>query len=226
MNDLELAKSLLASSGKQPSDPQFQWLAHELHDGLLQWVIGARMQVESALAKLDKDSAAAGNLNQAIALMLKALAEGRSLIGFFENQEIGECDAIKEIANFIDSVQSLLADRGQSIHLELPNPNWPEMPKQRAWSLLRFVQQAIQNAIQHAGPTSIEVRLGWSVTTNVPTIVASVGDHGIGFDTTSQAPEGHFGLNSLQQRANMCGGRFQLESSPGNGCRVALFVPV
>ena len=226
MNDRELAKLEVACASKQPNDSQYQWLAHELHDGLLQWVVGARMQVESALAKLDKDSAAARNLDQAISHMLKALAEGRSLIGFFENQDIGECDAIKEIASFIDSVQSLVADRGQSLQINLPNPPWPELPKQYAWSLLRFVQQVVQNAIQHAGPTRIDVRLGWDATGDEPTVVASVEDQGVGFDATLPAPEGHFGLQSLQQRARMCGGRFKLESSLGKGCQVALFVPV
>ena len=226
MNEGELAKSELATEGKPSLDPQYRWLAHELHDGLLQWVIGARMQVESALAKLDKDSAAARNLEQAIAHMLNALAEGRSLIGFFENQEIGECDVIKEIGNFIDSLQSLVADRQQSLQLELPNPCWPELPKQAAWSLLRFVQQAVQNAIQHAGPTRIEVRLGWSETVAEPLIMVSVEDHGLGFDTTLQVQAGHIGLQSLQQRANMCCGRLAVESSPGKGCRVALLVPV
>jgi signal transduction histidine kinase len=157
--------------------------------------------------------------------MLKALAEGRSLIGFFENQKLGDCDATKEISSFIDSVQSLVADRGQSLQIELPSSVWPELPKQHAWSLLRFVQQAVQNAIQHAGPTQIKVRLGWDVKDD-SIMVVIVEDQGVGFDSTLSAPEGHFGLQSLQQRANMCGGRFKLESSPGNGCRIALFVPI
>ncbi|MDX1927126.1 MAG: histidine kinase [Pirellulaceae bacterium] len=226
MKDSEFAKSELGFGGRHPNDSQYQWLAHELHDGLLQWVVGARMQVESALTKLDKDSPAARNLDQAIAHMLNALAEGRSLIGFFENQEVGECDAIKEINNFVESVQSLVHDRGQSLRIELPHPTWPDLPKQHAWSLLRFVQQAVQNAIQHAGPTQIEVRLGWSAAGDGACLVASVEDQGVGFDPTLQAPEGHYGLQSLQQRSHMCGGRFELEAAPGHGCRVTLYVPV
>jgi signal transduction histidine kinase len=225
MTDSEFAKSELKYAGKQANDLQYQWLAHELHDGLLQWVVGARMQVESALVKLDKHSPAARNLEQAITLMLNALSEGRSLIAFFENQEVGECDVIKEIANFVESVQSLVSDRGQVLRVEVANPQWPDLPKQHAWSLLRFVQQAVQNAIQHAGPTHIDVRMGWENTDDESFIVASVEDQGVGFDTSLQAPEGHFGLLSLQQRAHMCGGRFELESSPGNGCRVTLLVP-
>ena len=226
MNDSELGESKLDVTSEQGNKSQFRWLAHELHDGLLQWVVGARMQVESALAKLDKDSAAAQNLEHAIVHMLKALAEGRSLIGFFDNQEMGECDAVKEISQFVDSIQSLIADRGQTLRFELPNPAWPDLPKHQAWSLLRFVQQAVQNAIQHAGPTAIAVRLGWETAGDTSSVVASVEDEGVGFDATIPAPPGHFGLQSLQQRANMCGGRFKLVSSPGQGCRVALTIPI
>lgn len=227
MNDSEWTKpkSELACSDKLVGDSQYRWLAHELHDGLLQWVVGARMQVESALSKLEKDSPVARQLEQAVAHMLKALAEGRSLIGFFEGQEIGECGAVREIAAFIDSVQSLANDRGQTIRLELPNPLWPDLPKQVAWSLLRFVQQAVQNAIQHAGPAHIDVRLSWKNSSDEPSIAVGIEDDGVGFDTTRQALEGHIGLQSLQQRAQMCGGRFSLKSAPGKGCQVALSVP-
>ena len=173
------------------------------------------------------DSAATGNLDQAITHMLNALTEGRSLIGFLENQEVGDCDAIKEIANFIESVQSLVTDRGQSLRMEIPDaPMARDLPKQHAWSLLRFVQQAVQNAIQHAGPTQIDVHLGWDTTVDESSVTVSVEDRGVGFDTSLQTPVGHYGLQSLQQRAHMCGGRFELVSAPGQGCRATLCVPL
>lgn len=211
---------------KADGGQQFRWLAHELHDGLLQWVVGARMQVESALAKIDKESIASANLDQAIVYLLNALAEGRSLIGFLDHQEIGDCDVEASIAQFVNTMQALVEQRGQTLHLDLPSPGWPAFPKQQAWSALRFVQQAVQNAIQHAGPTSIVVRLGWVDAENASVIRAVVEDHGNGFDATVEAPAGHFGLQSLQQRATMCGGRFRLETSPGNGCRVTLEAPL
>jgi signal transduction histidine kinase len=225
MTESEPHKADWASGKTHTGQQQFQWLAHELHDGLLQWVIGARMQVESALAKLDQESPAAANLRQAVAHMLNALAEGRTLIGFLENQEIGECDVVKEITLFIETVRSFAAHRGQALRIELPSPNWPSLPKQHAWSLLRFVQQAVQNAIQHAGPTTIAVQLGWATCAPEPMLFASVEDHGVGFDPKHEVAEGHFGLQSLQQRVRMCGGRFELVASPGKGCRVTAILP-
>ncbi len=214
---------------------QYRWLAHELHDGLLQWVVGARMQMEAALAKVEKDSAAAANLDQAIVHLLNALAEGRSLIGFLDHQELGDCDAMASIAQFVDAMQTLVEQSGQTLHLELPSPSWPAIPKQHAWSVLRFVQQAVQNAIQHAGPTSIVVQLGWvdagssgreSAGLNGSMVRAIVEDQGRGFDSEIESRAGHFGLQSLQQRASMCGGRFRLITSPGAGCRAILEMPI
>ena len=203
----------------------YRWLAHELHDGLLQWVVGARMQVEAAAAKLGEDSEATGNLKQAIAHLLNALSEGRELIGFLENQELSDCDAVVAIENFIESMQALATQRGQKLTFERPDPDWPSISKQHAWSILRFVQQAVQNAIQHAGPASVSVRLGWGSTSSEAVVVAAVHDDGRGFDATVEPPAGHFGLQSLQQRANMCGGRFAIETAPGAGCRVELEIP-
>ena len=208
-------------------DSQYRWIAHELHDGLLQWVVGARMQVEAAATKLGKDSEAAANLEQATVHLLNALAEGRGLIGFLETQELGDCDAVAAVASFMESMHSLTEQRQQTLRFDRPEPDWPSIAKPQAWSILRFVQQAVQNAIQHAGPANIAVCLGWSSTrSNDPAIIAVVQDNGRGFDSKVEPPVGHFGLQSLQQRANMCGGRFTLKTAIGAGCRVELEVPV
>jgi len=245
MSNNELSEADPTDDADADGARQYRWLAHELHDGLLQWVVGGRMQIEAALAKLDKDSVATANLDQAIVHLLNALTEGRSLIGFLDHQEIGDCDVVASIAHFVDAMQSLVEQRGQTLHLELPSPSWPAISKQHAWSVLRFVQQAVQNAIQHAGPTSIVVQLEWLDTELAATggqrdlsdereageqsesvIRVMVEDQGRGFDSTIQPLAGHFGLQSLQQRAKMCGGRFRLKTSLGAGCRATLEVPI
>jgi signal transduction histidine kinase len=38
--------------------------------------------------------------------------------------------------------------------------------------------------------------------------------------------EGGFGLFSIRERLESIGGRFRLESSPGNGTKVTLMVPI
>ncbi len=233
----ELGKAELTSSENHGGATHYRWLAHELHDGLLQWVVGARMQVEAAVAKLGNDSAAVTNLEQAIVHLLNALAEGRELIGFLDRQEVGECDLDSSIAKFLEAMQPLVEQRGQSLqfesqhaepsHEESQLTNLPAISRQTAWSVLRFVQQAVQNAIQHAGPASVCVRLKWNIEVDDEgTLHVSVEDNGRGFDPKVELPAGHFGLQSLQQRANMCGGVFTLRTAPVAGCYVSLDVPL
>ena len=51
MNQSELSEQVESPDEPPPDDSRYRWLAHELHDGLLQWVVSARMQVEAGLAK-------------------------------------------------------------------------------------------------------------------------------------------------------------------------------
>jgi signal transduction histidine kinase len=52
----------------------------------------------------------------------------------------------------------------------------------------------------------------------------SVVDDGSGFDQ-GNARRGHFGLESMHERAKAVGGDLQLISAPGAGTRVLLTVP-
>ncbi len=84
----------------------------------------------------------------------------------------------------------------------MPEPPWPALPNAVAWSIVRFAQQAIQNAIQHAGPATISVRLGWAVKReNELQLELVVRDNGVGFDPAAPVPAGISGLASLHQRA-------------------------
>ena len=52
----------------------------------------------------------------------------------------------------------------------------------------------------------------------------SVRDDGCGFD--ARAPtRGRFGLLTMRERAEACGGRLELDSAPGRGTRLRALVP-
>lgn len=55
-------------------------------------------------------------------------------------------------------------------------------------------------------------------------IVLTVRDDGLGFDTTTDH-RGHYGLVGMTERAEVIGGRLELESTPGAGTVVRAFVP-
>jgi NarL family two-component system sensor histidine kinase LiaS len=51
-------------------------------------------------------------------------------------------------------------------------------------------------------------------------------DNGVGFDTPSSLPPGHYGLRNLHERAHGLGGAVTIRSAPGQGTAVDVRVPV
>lgn len=89
--------------------------------------------------------------------------------------------------------------------------------------LYRIVQEAISNARRHSGATDAGVRVFYED----GTVVAEVFDEGRGF-SHGAAVEGERGLGLLgmEERATMVGGRLTVDSSPDEGTRVRVTIPV
>jgi len=90
----------------------------------------------------------------------------------------------------------------------------------------RVAQEAVTNAIRHAAPHRIEVR----VRAHSNGLEISVSDDGKGFDAKAaqEAPATGkmLGLLGMQERAKMLGGRVRIDSSPGKGTRVQVHIPL
>ncbi len=201
-----------------------RWIAYELHDGLLQWMVGARMQLEVAIG--DADPAARDRkLKHTQRYIELAIEEGRALIGFLEQPtQQGELDFAGLLQAFTRSMGPLAESQQQQILVSLPAVQWPSLPQAVIWNLLRISQQAVRNAVEHAGPAVIRIEVGRS---DDGCLLLSVSDDGVGYDLQrrGQPAAGHFGVSSMQHRARLVGGTLEIFTSPGEGCRVTCTVP-
>jgi signal transduction histidine kinase len=89
--------------------------------------------------------------------------------------------------------------------------------------LYRIAQEAIRNAQKHAQAGLIAITLGQ---TEGGTSLR-VADDGVGFDPGEALRHlpGHLGLASIRERATMAGGHFTLQSAPGAGCVLEVWIP-
>lgn len=93
--------------------------------------------------------------------------------------------------------------------------------------LFRSFQEALQNVRKHAKASRVTVELangpedGW--------VTLTVSDDGVGFDPEAVLPKAvassHLGLQSLQQRVELAGGRAEVVSRPNAGTRLIVSVP-
>jgi signal transduction histidine kinase/ligand-binding sensor domain-containing protein len=90
--------------------------------------------------------------------------------------------------------------------------------------ILRIVQEAVTNALMHANPAGVWVRLEMEVSC----LRVLVRDNGRGFHNCSSfsASLGHFGLVGMRERAERVGGQLKISSEVGVGTEVELEVPL
>jgi signal transduction histidine kinase len=83
-------------------------------------------------------------------------------------------------------------------------------------AVLRLVQEALSNAIKHAEPELVEVRL----LREASAVRVEIHDDGAGFDASAVAARHGMGLRLMRERVEELGGTFDLRTSPGKGTMV------
>ena len=100
-----------------------------------------------------------------------------------------------------------------------------DVPQFVAGNLLLVAQEALHNAVHHAGARQIEVvATGDAVAGSID---LTVRDDGRGFTPGSQLgpDQGHFGLSGMRERIERLGGTLSIQSQPGSGTTVRAVVP-
>jgi signal transduction histidine kinase len=87
-------------------------------------------------------------------------------------------------------------------------------------ALYRIAQEALTNAAKHAQARHV----GMVLQTRPEDIELTICDDGRGFDPRAVKP-GHFGLNTMQERAEEIGASLSITSRPGKGTEVVVRWP-
>jgi signal transduction histidine kinase len=89
--------------------------------------------------------------------------------------------------------------------------------------LYRVAQEALANVRKHARASRVDVCLG----ERENGFSIRITDDGVGFDAGDRAesPEGHLGLTSMRDRAEMTGGVLSISSRPDRGTVVDIWIP-
>ena len=95
-------------------------------------------------------------------------------------------------------------------------------PPDVALGLYRIAQEALANTVRHADATTAEVTLQASA----GSARLTVADDGAGFDPEEARRAGGVGLASIEERAQLLGGRCRIASAPGAGTRIEVTVPL
>jgi signal transduction histidine kinase len=189
-------------------------LALELHDVVSQKLFSLVLTAEAAATQLDRDvPAARQQLERLGELAREALDELRSLIFGLRPPDL-ERDGLEGALR--KEVEMLSGVHGVEIELTSDQSDG-DGDAARNLALMRIVDEALHNALQHAHAQHIRVRLtndGIEVT-----------DDGVGFEPDKpELRSHHLGLTSMEERARELGATIEIRSAPGAGTKVRLKV--
>ena len=91
-----------------------------------------------------------------------------------------------------------------------------------ALCIFRIVQEALRNLKKYSGAEEAEVDLRMTG----GRLEISVRDEGRGFSLSDLGQNGGIGIRSMEQRARLLGGTFEIHSEPGKGTTLEAWVPV
>jgi signal transduction histidine kinase len=198
-------------------------ISRECHDTLMAGFAAISWQLE-ATAKLFRDSglastAAAESCELARSMVAHCQAEARRII--WDLRESDEVTSIFSQALTRSLAANHVQGRAQTT-LEVEGEEIPLAPG-CVHHLVSIGQEAVSNAIRHAGPTQILVHVKFAS----DALYLSIRDDGCGFQQShrSSTRNGHFGIAVMQERVRKLGGAFRIHSQPGSGTEVAVEVP-
>lgn len=183
-------------------------ILQDMHDGM-----GSQLVTALRLVKRED-----GDRTVAARNIEEALQDLRLIIDSLDDANQG---LMPKLADLRYRLEPRLAELGIRLNWEVEAlPELAHLAPQCALNAMRIVQEALNNAVKHARPASITIR----VARHGAGAVICVSDDGSGFDTDATARAGR-GLSGMRKRAEQIGASLDVERREAGGTAVSLHFP-
>ena len=202
----------------EAGDHERHLISCEIHDGLAQQLAGALMEFEAYDCLKEKNSAQAAKAHAiGVQMVRDGHAEARRLIGGLRPPQLGE-------GGVLAAIESLVQESSERTKIEIEfcsNVAQLAIAPMLENTIFRIVQECLANACRHSKSKRVKIEL----TRRDDQLRIEVQDWGVGFKM-DYARAGHFGLENIQERAKVFGGRAVIKSSPRQGTHIAVELPL
>jgi signal transduction histidine kinase len=194
-----------------------QRLAHEMHDTLAQSFAGIGFQLQAIRNGIVEDkSVLIQQLDLASSLVRHSHEEARRSLATLHPESLESQDVL--IA--LDVCARRMVEGGSvQVHSEREGDQRP-IPLRIADTLYRIGQEAVANAVRHASPTTLTIR----ITHQENRVALEIEDDGTGFLQSNDLLS--FGIRGMRRRAQSISAEFQIQSIPGKGTRIRVSAPL
>jgi signal transduction histidine kinase/ligand-binding sensor domain-containing protein len=194
-------------------------VSRELHDTLLQSLVGVVLQLEPIAKTFVLEPVVARNQISRIRRQVEAsIREARETIKNLRSPLL----KVRDLATALEEFgQEAVAESGSSFSAVIEGSAL--LPPDIEGELFRIGQEAITNSARHAGAAHIQLLLNFGERA----VTLRVSDDGCGFDLDPLAVSAdHYGLTTMKERAEELHGELIITSSIGHGTVVETVVPM
>ena len=196
-------------------------LARDLHDAVTQKLFSIRAHARAAAVLAARDPVDAARVRTEIEVVgtlgAEAHAELRAAIDGLAPPDLGAAGLAESLRRY-----AVLAGQAHGVPVTFTAGDLPALGPRAEAALYRVAQEALHNALRHAGAAGVRVALSTAPSTAPRRVVLEVSDDGHGF--APEAPSGGLGLASMRERAAAAGAALTIRSGK-KGTLVRMTVP-
>jgi two-component system sensor histidine kinase DegS len=217
-----------AGGGKSPlasvemlvnaQETERQRLSRQMHDGPAQALSNFILQTEIAMRLFDIDAVQAkSELNSLKTSAMGTFQKVRNFIFELRPMMLDDLGLTPTVRRYADAFKE---QTGLDINVTVTGSERRLEPYLEVM-LFRAIQELLGNAARHSQGTMVKVMLDMGD----ERIRVSVDDNGRGFDPDVVKQGSSLGLKLIQERSEMLGGSFEMDSAIGKGARISFAVP-
>ncbi len=204
----------------QAEDGERRRLAYDIHDGLAQLIISADIHMNNFVSIRREDrQRAEGELDKGMKRLKASLTEVRRVVSELRPSTLDDFGLVNTLRRH---VEQLAEEQGWQHTFSENLGEEARLDAAIETGVFRIVQESLNNIRKYSRTRRVQVDLreegDW--------LYVRVQDWGRGFDLDeARQREGHFGLSSMEERARLLGGSFEIDTHPGGGTVVRVQVP-
>lgn len=196
-------------------------LSREIHDTLLQSLVGLSLQIDSAARDLDRRPSRTRDQLLTMRQQVEGyIRETRQSIWDLRSTQLDR----EGLIGSLQSIGERLTAEKVPFSLTVTGTPRPCPPKIET-SAVRVGHEALTNAVRHASARHVRLELGFLK----DALRIRVHDDGRGFDPAGMpfdGSTGHYGILGMKERVQDLGGTFTIESGPGLGAQIVAEFPL
>lgn len=193
--------------------------SRELHDGVNQLLVAAKYRINIAVGKYENEEKLNLELDKAKSTLDEAIHEVRHLSHELRPRLLDDMGLEAALQNLSSNFSEYTdIDVVESFDLE-----GEKMPGHLEIITYRIVQEALNNIQKHADATRVNLKLRLQH----KAAFLEIKDNGKGFEP--EKLERHkvgIGIRNIQERVELIGGQFRIESKPRQGARLQVLLPL